>query len=276
MIAVAGCTGFVGRHLVRRLAGRKAEVRGLARDASHAQRLLGPSIEVFQADLLQPVTLSDALRGVDVVAHCAGITASHKQKYPGEYARVHGEGTRNLVAAARSAGVKKIVLLNGLGTRRGRDGSYMRTRWEMAEAVRGSGLPWVSPQPSILFGEGAGFPQAIANLGRTSPVVPVLGSGRTRLQPLWVEDLCTCLILCIERPDWDGRAMDLGGPEQLEYRDVVRLILAAAHRPRPLVPLPMPLARLAARAMSVLPNPPLVPATLESVSYTHLTLPTKA
>jgi len=141
----------------------------------------------------------------------------------------------------------------------------------MAEAVRGSGLAWVSPQPSILFGDGAPFPAAIAKLARTSPVMPILGSGRTKLQPLWVEDLCTCLALCVERPAWDGRAMDLGGPEQLPYTEVVRLILETAHRRRSMVSVPLPLARVAAGVMSVLPNPPLVPATLELFDFDNAT-----
>jgi uncharacterized protein YbjT (DUF2867 family) len=271
VIAVAGSTGFVGRHLVRRLTGQGLRVRGLARNPAAARALFPAPVEIVQADLLQQDTLGPALSGVDVLVHCAAITADHKEAYRGEYARVNGEGSRNLVAAARRAVVKRIVLLNGLGTKQGAEGSYMRTRWEMAEAVRASGLPWVSPQPSILFGDGAPFPQAIANLARTSPVMPILGSGRTKLQPLWVEDLCTCLALCVEKPTWDGRAMDLGGPERLPYTEVVRLILETAHRRRPVVPMPLPLARIAAGVMSVLPNPPLVPATLELFDFDNAT-----
>lgn len=273
MIAVAGSTGFVGRHLVRRLAGQGVAVRGLARNLVAAKGVLPSTVEIVEADLLRPETLGPALSGVDVLVHCAAITADHKEAYRGEYARVNGEGTRNLAAAARSARTKKIVLLNGLGTKRGKDGSYMRTRWEMAETVRGSGLPWVSPQPSILFGDGAPFPDAIARLARASPLVPILGSGKTKLQPFWVEDLCTCLALCIERPTWDGRAMDLGGPEQLPYTEVVRLILQAAHRRRPTLPIPLGLARVVAQAMNVLPNPPLVPATLELFDFDNVTDP---
>lgn len=273
MIAVAGSTGFVGRHLVRRLAGQGIPVRGLARNPAAAKAGLPASVEIVQADLLQPDALVGALRAVDVVVHCAAITADHKEASRGQYARVNGEGTRNLVDAARRAGAKRMVLLNGLGTNRGADGSYMRTRWEMAEAVRTSGLGWVALQPSILFGDRAPFPQAIAKLARTSPVMPILGSGRTKLQPLWVEDLCTCLALCVERPTWDGQAMDLGGPEQLPYPEVVRLILAAAHTPRPSVPMPLPLARIAAGVMGVLPNPPLVPATLELFDFDNVTDP---
>jgi uncharacterized protein YbjT (DUF2867 family) len=271
VIAVAGSTGFVGRHLVRRLAGRGVAVRGLARNPAAARAVLPSSVEVVQADLLKPPALGAALQGVDVVVHCAAITADHKETFRGQYARVNGEGTRNLVDAARRGGAKRIVLLNGLGTNRGRDGSYMRTRWEMGEAVRTGGLAWVALQPSILFGDGAPFPTAIARLARRSPVVPILGSGRTRLQPLWVEDLCTCLALAVDRPAWDGRAMDLGGPEQLPYTEVVELILAAAHLRRPPVPVPLGLARIAASVMSVLPNPPLVPATLELFDFDNVT-----
>lgn len=271
MIALAGSTGFVGRHLARRLAGREVPVRGLARNRSGAAGVLPESIEIVQADILQPATLDSALGGADVVVHCAAITADHKEAFRGQYAAVNGQGTRNLVAAAQRSGVKRIVLVNGLGTTRGADGSYMRTRWEMAEAVRTSGLGWVALQPSILFGDHAPFPDAIAKLARVSPVMPILGSGKTKLQPLWVEDLVTCLVLCIERPAWDGRAMDLGGPEQLPYPEVVKLILTAAHRRRLTVPMPLPIARIAAGVMNVLPNPPLVPATLELFDFDNVT-----
>lgn len=266
MIAVVGATGFVGRHLVARLASRGASVRAVARKP--AADVSG--VDTVSADLLRPESLQTALHGVETVVHCAAVTADRKEAYPGEYRRVNAEGTRNLVAAARLGGVKRIVLLNGLGTRPGKDGSYMRTRWEMAETVRSSGLAWIALQPSILFGGGAPFPAAIARLARQLPVMPVLGGGRT-LQPLWVEDLVTCLMQSIADPRWDGRAIDLGGPEQVTFAQIDDLILATIKVRRLKLPLPLPLARIAARIMSVLPNPPLVPATLELFEFDNTT-----
>jgi uncharacterized protein YbjT (DUF2867 family) len=266
VIAVVGATGFVGRHLVARLASSGAPVRAVARKPAANV----PGVDAVSADLLQPESLQTALRGVETVVHCAAVTADRKEAYPGEYRRVNAEGTRNLVAAARLGGVKRIVLLNGLGTRPGKDGSYMRTRWEMAETVRSSGLAWIALQPSILFGDGAPFPAAIARLARQLPVMPVLGGGR-KLQPLWVEDLVSCLMQSIADPRWDGRAIDLGGPGQVTFAQIDDLILATIKVRRLKLPLPLPLARIAARIMSVLPNPPLVPATLELFEFDNTT-----
>lgn len=271
VVAIVGSTGFVGRHLARRLAAEGAALRCVARDLAKAATTLPQGVPAVRGDVLNMESLLGALTGAETLVHCAAVTADHKEAYPEQYRRVHAEGTRNLVSAAKQAGVKRIVLMNGLGTRRGTDGSYMRTRWEMGEAVRTSGLGWVALQPSILFGDGAAFTAAFARLARRSPVMPLLAGGRLKLQPLWVEDLVTCLVRCIGESQWDGSAMDLGGPEYLTMEEVIDLVMATIGVRRPKLPLPLPIARVQARLMSVLPNPPLVPATLELFDFDNIT-----
>ena len=269
-IAIVGAGGFVGRHLAARLQREGLAPRCIARDPARAAAVLPAGADLRAGDLLDGASLAAALEGVDAIVHCAAITADRKERYPGEYRRVHVDGTRTLVDAARARSVSRIVLMNGLGTRPGKAGSYMRTRWEMGETVRQSGLGWVALQPSVLFGDGAAFPAAFARLSRQLPVMPVLGGG-TRLQPLWVEDLVTCLTMACGSTSWDGRAIDLGGPEQLTFSEMLDLIMDATGRRRPKVPLPLPIARVQARLMSVLPKPPLVPATLELFDFDNVT-----
>jgi NADH dehydrogenase len=271
MIAIAGSTGFVGRHLAARLAGEQESLRCLVRDPARAAASLPPNIATARADLLDPESLERALAGVDTVVHCAAITADRKDAPAGSYWQVNVEGTRNLVAAAQRAGVRAFVLLNGLGTQPGKPGSYMRTRWEMGEAVRGSGLPWVAVQPSVLFGDNAPFIAAFARIARWSPVMPMVGGGSLKLQMLWVEDLVTCLARCARERRWDGQAFDLGGPEHLTFSAVVDLMLMSLRLRRLKAPLPLPLARVQARLLSVLPNPPLVPAALELFDFDNIT-----
>jgi uncharacterized protein YbjT (DUF2867 family) len=269
-IAIVGAGGFVGRHLAARLQREGLAPRCIARDPARAAAVLPAGAEVRAGDLLDRGSLEAALEGIDTAVHCAAIVADRRERYSGEYQRVHVEGTRNLVEAARAKGVSRIALLNGLGTRPGKARSYMRTRWEMGETVRQSGLDWVALQPSILFGDGASFPAAFARLARRLPVMPVL-AGRTRLQPLWIEDLVTCVTMAARAPRWDGRAIDLGGPEQLTFSEMLDLIMVTTGRRRPKVPLPLPMARVQARLMTVLPNPPLVPATLELFDFDNVT-----
>jgi len=266
MIAVVGATGFVGRYVVDRLIASNSEVRVVARNLPPYRT----GVSGVAADLLNPAQLEVAFTHVESVVHCAAITADKKEAYPGQYRRVNAEGTRNLVAAAKKDGVKRIILLNGLGTRPGSDGSYMRTRWEMAEAVKGSGLAWTALQPSILFGHSAPFPAAIARLARQFPIMPVLGGGR-KLQPLWVEDLVTCVIQSLSDPSKGGQTIDLGGPEQMTFAEIDDLIMSTIKVRRPKLPIPLPVARIQARVLRLLPNPPLVPATLELFDFDNTT-----
>ncbi len=270
MIAIAGSTGFVGRHLAARLAAQGKPLRYLVRDPGKAAAVLPDASRAAAADLLDPASLDRALRGVETLVHCAAITADRKDT-DRLYWRVNVEGTRNLVGAAQRAGVKVIVLMNGLGTKPGTPGSYMRTRWEMGEAVRGSGIAWVALQPSVLFGDHAAFTAAFAQIARWSPVMPLLGGGKLRLQPLWVEDLVGCLTRCVEDRRWDGQAIDLGGPDHLTFAQVIDLILETMRVRRLKAPLPVPVARVQARVMSILPHPPLVPATLELFDFDNIT-----
>jgi uncharacterized protein YbjT (DUF2867 family) len=268
MILVTGATGFVGSHVLKRLEGGPR--RAMVRDGSKLSG--GKDLEVVEGDLTRPETLEAAVAGVDTIIHAAAITADAKEPYPGAYRAINQRGTENLVAAARKAGVKRMVVMSGLGTRPAAEGTYMATRQGMEEAVRTSRLPFVILQPSVLFGDGAPFVKALAALARRSPVVPVLGNGQLRFQPFWVEDLVTCLLEAVEDSSLDGRSIPLGGSEYATLREIQETISEVLGKRRLMAPLPLPVARVQARVMSaVLPRPPLTPATLELFSFENAT-----
>ena len=270
MILVTGASGFVGRHVVQRLAQQSpANVRAMVRNRG---RYSPPArVEVSEADVTRPDSLPAAVQGVDGLVHCAAITGDLKEPYKSAYEDVNHRGTEHLMAAAASAGVKRVVLVSGLGTRPAPDGTYMATRWGMEEAVRESGIPHVILQPSVQIGDGAEFVAALARLARQSPVMPLLGGGRLVFQPIWVEDVVTCVEKAIEDDRLLGRAIAIGGSEKVTFREVVQAICAALGKRRILAPLPLPIARLAARLMQVLPRPPLTPASMELFSFENAT-----
>ena len=271
MILVTGATGFIGSRLLKRLATSAApRLRGLSRSAGSAA--LPAGVEAVGADLTEATSLASALTGVSTVVHTAAITANLKEPYPGAYDRINRVGTGNLVAAAREAGVTRIVLLSGLLSGPVREGSYMATRVAMEDAVRQSGIPYLILQPSVLFGDGAEFVAALARLARVSPVLPLLGASSLRFQPLWIEDLLRCLEACLGSDAEMGREIPLGGAEQLSFREVLETICAAIGVRRLLLPLPLPLAAIQARGMAAaLPHPPLTPATLELFGFDNST-----
>ncbi|MGP8160667.1 MAG: NAD-dependent epimerase/dehydratase family protein [Candidatus Dormibacteria bacterium] len=270
LIVVTGANGFVGRHVVDRLTQAGYPLRAMVRDRS---RYSPPTeVRIVEADLVQADTLTAALDGVGTVIHCAAITANLKETYPGAYQRVNALGTENLVAAARAAGVRRLVAISGLGTRPAPAGTYMATRWALEEAVRNSGIPHVILQPSVQFGDDAEFVAALARLIRTSPVVPALGGGRTRFQPIWVEDVVTCVERSISDDALLNRSHAIGGSECLTFKEILQAIAGVMGRRRLILPLPMPLARLQARLLSaVMAHPPLTPATLELFAFDNAT-----
>ena len=261
MILVTGASGFVGGHVVRRLHESGALVRVMVRDPAKAPRLSG--IDIVTADLTKPESLGAAVKGVHAIIHAAAITADRKEPYKGAYDRINHVGTANLVTAAREARVGRLVVMSGLGTKPVPSGTYMATRWGLEEAVRESAIPFVILQPSVLFGDRAEFIAALSRLIRISPLVPLIGGGTVRFQPLWIEDLVTCLVTSLDSDPLTGKTIAIGGSEHVTFKEVIQAICSSMSVHRLLVPLPIGVARLQARAMSSLPRPPLTPAALE-------------
>ena len=258
MILVTGSTGYVGSRVLARLSAAGGQVRGVARRDGF--------------DLTAPDTLPAALHGVEVVIHAAAITGDKKEPYRGAYDRVNRQGSENLAAAAKAAGVRRLVVVSGLGCRPAPAGTYMATRWGLEEAVRQGGIPYVILQPSVLFGEGAPFAGALTDLARRSPVLPALGGGATKFQPLWVEDLVTCVVAGLDRDELLGKEHPLGGAEILTFRQILELITRRLGKRRLIVPLPLFVARIQARLLTaLLPNPPLTPAAVELFSFENAT-----
>jgi uncharacterized protein YbjT (DUF2867 family) len=271
MILVTGATGFVGSHLLKRLAATPGAepLRGSARKVGKED--LPAGVEGIPADVTKPETLPAALKGVTTLVHTAAITANLKEPFPGAYREINETGTYNLMKAAKEAGVSRVVLMSGLSAP-AKEGSYMATRLGMENAVRGGGIPYVILQPSVLFGDGAEFVAALARLARVSPVLPLMGDPKLKFQPLWIEDLLRILEQSISSEKHLGRAIPIGGPEHVTFKEVLQTICDAMSVRRLLVPLPLPIVRIQARAMAaLLPKPPLTPATLELFQFDNST-----
>jgi uncharacterized protein YbjT (DUF2867 family) len=274
MILVTGAGGFAGSRITARLVQDGERPRALVRDPAKATRLPAQGVEVVQGDTTKPETLAPALVGVDTVIHTAFITADRKPGPGVSYYQTNVIGTRNLVDAAQEAGVKRIVVLSGLGTRQAKPGSYMQGRYEAEEAVRNGGLAWSILGPSVQFGKGAAFFKGLADLIKSTPVVvPVVGSGKLPFQPIWVEDVVTCILKMAREPQtYDGRRIDVGGPDIYTYAQILDMLMAKLHKRRIKAPGPIPLVAIGAGVMeALLPNPPITVAALGLFTFPNVT-----
>lgn len=275
MILVTGAAGFAGSRIINRLVEQGAHPRALARSsASATARLPRQGVEVVVGDTTRPETLRAAVAGVETIIHCAFITANRKQGPGVNYYETNVTGTHNLIAAAREAGVRRIIELGGLGTQPAAPGSYMETRYQADQAIKASGLAWSILGPSIQFGKGSAFFKGLADLIRMVPLVtPVIGSGNLRFQPIWVEDVTTCILKMAQEPDrYDGKVIEVGGPEIYSYNDILDMLMQALGRSRIKLPSPKSLAAFGASVMAAaLPKPPITPAAIELFEFENAT-----
>jgi uncharacterized protein YbjT (DUF2867 family) len=259
-IAMTGATGYVGAAVLGKLVRRDHDVRALVRRPERAGPLADAGVELVAGDLENMAALRALVAGADAVVHLVGIIAESGAE---TFEAVHVRGTQALLAAAGDAAVPLFVHMSALGARGDPAATtYHRTKWQAEEAVRGSGLPHVIFRPSVIAGPGNAAIGIMVNLIRFSPVVPVIGDGRYKMQPVWIGDVAETFARALERPDLRG-AFDLGGPECLTYHQVLDHLEDALGVRRPRVSVPVGIARFAAVAGTALPN--LAPITSEQL-----------
>jgi NADH dehydrogenase len=261
-VLVTGGTGFVGRSVVAALLRRGHQVRCLVRPGS-AHRLADlPRVTAVPGDVTHPGSLPAAMVGSEVLVHLVGII----RERPGRgvtFDRLHTEVTRNVVAAARGSGVRRVVHMSALGTRSGARSRYHQTKWAAEQALRESGLHWTIFRPSVIFGPGDGFVSLLARLVRWFPIVPVIGDGRNRFQPVAVGDVAEGFARAVERPGTAGAAFDVGGPRAYTFDEVLDEVGAALGRRRiPKLHHPVGLVAPVVRALEWLP---LLPVTSDQL-----------
>ena len=202
MLLITGATGFIGSHLVARLVAQGKRPRCLVRDKNRAAAILPiDKVELVQGETINPVMLEAAMLGVDTIVHAAFLTADRKPSSGNQYEQTNVDGTGNLVDAAKAAGVQRIIEISGLGTRPDKPGSYMQGRYLSEQMVIDSGLAWTIIRPSVLFGPHASFVKGLADLLRTSPIVPLIGGGKVLFQPIHVDDVVTVITKILAEPE---------------------------------------------------------------------------
>ncbi|HYH92368.1 MAG TPA: complex I NDUFA9 subunit family protein [Candidatus Saccharimonadales bacterium] len=242
-ILVTGASGFVGRSAVPALLGAGHRVVALARTPTPSEHQV--DVETRTGDITQRDTLGPALAGVDAVLHLAAIPRDYRNG--ADLRLVNTEGTRNVVEAMKTAGVQRLVHMGAMGVEDDPELHYASSKAKAETLVRESGLDWTILKPSLQFGPGDGFFNIIADLVRLSPgVVPVPGRGKSRFQPIHVEDVARVVAASFSDPGTFRQSFELGGPRYWTYREITQEVLRALDKRRAILPMPVPLIRLVA------------------------------
>jgi len=265
MILVTGATGFIGTHTVRALRAAGLPVRALVRSTSNTQEMHALGAELVSGDLSEPATLTAACRGVSQIVHLVGIIREIPSQVTFE--RVHTEGTRVLIEAARAAGVEQFVYISAIGARPEAPARYHQTKWAAEQLVRTSGIRrWTILRPSVVFGPGDEFINLLANdLVKTPPFIPLIGGGTSRLQPVWVKDLAEVIRRVLTSPVADGRTIEIGGSEQMTLKAILETIAGYLGVRKPEVSVPVALLKPAV-ALGAAIAPQLLPITPDQLT----------
>ena len=231
-IFIAGGTGFVGGHLSEELLKRGHELMLLSHGTQGPKR---EGITLIPGDVTEPDGYRHAMKPCDAVINLVGII----REFPNSgvtFERLHVQATEAMVSASQMAGVLRYIQMSALGTRVDAVSGYHRTKWRAEEIVRGSGLAWTIFRPSLIFGPGDSFVNMLASNMRIAPVMPVMGDGNYRLQPIHGRDVARCFADALERPETTGQTYELCGEDRMTYRQLLDAIAQAMGRTAPWKP----------------------------------------
>lgn len=284
-ILVVGGTGFVGQHLCRELHERGHEVTALSRDPGEAT--LPAGVETAMGDVTAYDSIESAFEGQDAAINLVALSPLFKPSGGDDrHFEVHRDGTNNVVRAAETHAVPKLVQMSALEADPDGDTAYIQSKGLAEAAVRDAALEWVIFRPSVIFGDGGEFVEFTKKLAPPY-LTPLPGGGKTRFQPVWVGDVVPMLADALEGrvsggdrsesgDDTDGdphagRIYEIGGPEVLTLAEVARLAHAADGKPVDVVPVPMFLAKIGLSLADHLPGAPMGSDQYRSLQFDNTT-----
>jgi len=285
LATVFGGSGFIGRHVVQRLANAGWRVRVATRDPEGAAYLRPRGdvgqVEPVYADLLKEFSVQAAVERADLVINLVGILYERGRQ---RFHSIHVDGAARVAQLAKNAGVKQLVHFSALGADAASDSAYARSKAEGEQAVLASFPEAVILRPSVVFGPEDEFFNRFAELTSYLPFLPVytsdgyklkglgfdfFGSGGPRFQPVYVGDVADAVMKVLE-PGHEGKRFELAGPEIYSFKQLMELTLSAADRERRLLPLPMGVAKLQAAFLQFLPKPPLTPDQVRLLGHDNI------
>lgn len=268
-ILVAGGTGFIGTNLCRELAERGHDVTALARDPDEAD--LPEGVDAVVGDVTAIDSLSEPVQGQDAVVNLVSLSPLFKPKGGDEmHEKVHLGGTRNLVDAANAAGVDRFLQMSALGADPDGPTGYIRAKGRAEAVVRESSLGWTIMRPSVVFGEGGEF-VPFTKLLAPPYLTPLPGGGKTRFQPIYVEDLMPILAEAVEGDEHVEQTYEIGGPEELTLAAVARIAHGADGRSVNVLPVPMAMAKVGLSIMDAIPGIPMGRDQYRSLQFDNTT-----
>lgn len=263
-VFVTGGTGFVGKNIVRAISGHP--LRLMVRTPHEGADESG--IEHVQADVTDPASLQGTMDGCEIVVHLVGII---EETGTATFDGIIRKGTENVLNEAKRAGVKHFIHMSALGAQNNPRYGYHTAKYRAEQAVMSSGLTYTVFRPSVIFGPGDGFINTLAGVVRSFPIIPVVGSGQTRFQPVEVGDVADAFARAVDDPDETAnKVYELGGDRPYTYEQMLDTIAGELGKSKPKIKVPVQVMKIVVSASKPLPSALRPPVTSEQLKMLSL------
>ncbi len=273
MILITGANGYVARYVIKALlarGGAKPAIRAIVRSQSQFEKIrrLDNGIEPIVGDVTNPASLDAAMQGVRTVIHLAAV---NRDRGAVTMERVNAQGTINVVDAAKRAGVQHIITVVGLGADASRPYPLAHTQGVGVDYLTASGIPYTVLEASVIFGEGDEFINTLAGLARIPPFMIVPGDGKSKFQPIAVQDVAACVVRSLDNPQVVNARLQICGSEVITLEQIIDAVIAELGVKRVKLHMPVGLLRIAVGVMDkALPRPPVTPSLLAQLGVDNV------
>lgn len=257
LITIFGGSGFIGRHLVGRLAAKGYQVRLAVRDPESASQLMTQGvvgqIAGVKTNVRDQRSVDRAVAGADIVINLVGVLY---EKGAQNFGRLHVDAAERIAAAAKAAGATQLIHMSALGARKDHEAAYARSK-AVGEELAAKEFPGATIlRPSVVFGCDDDFFNRFATILSLAPVFPLADGGKTKMQPIWVEDLADAIVRIIETPSQQGKIWELTGPDVYSFKELMEKVLEFTGRKCVLLPVPSAIMSVMAGFMALAPGRP--------------------
>lgn len=271
LVTIFGGSGFLGGYVVRRLAKSGVRIKIVSLNTEYGEKLktagcVGQICAVY-GNIKDPESIKKAVQGSDIVINLVGILFSKRK---GGFMTIHSQGAEYIAKAAKEAGARSLVHISALSVDKGSGSLYARSKRMGEEAVLAAFPEATILRPSIIFGQEDNFINLFARLACISPFLPLIGGGKTRFQPVYVDDVAKAILASITLESARGKIIQLGGPKIYSFREIIEFILKSIGKKRILVTWPFALARINAMFLEMFPNPVITPDQIKLLKVDNI------
>ena len=271
IIAIFGAGGFLGKHLMRQLTKLGYRVKAATRNPylkGYLKPLGSPGqIELFKVNIFDEQDVRKVLKDCDFVINLVGILYETKRQ---KFEQIHSQFPLLLSNLCNELGIKNLIHISALGIREKHSSKYMQSKFEGEKNIKDTFKPSVILRPSVVFGPEDKFFNTFASLAQFSPILPLIGGGKTKFAPIYVGDVAKAIVKALELNNYEPKIYELGGPENYSFKELMNILLTEIKKKRFLLPIPFSAARFQSYFLQMLPNPLLTPDQVELLKYNNI------